>query len=502
MLRTILVTFSLVLLTLSAIVVGRTLMVPAYVAPAITATKSGFDGGKIASHLGEAVKFRTISWQEGAPAESVQSSKDALIAFRDWISATYPQFAKTATREIISEYSLLYTWQGTDPTLKPLLLMSHMDVVPVAPGSEANWKHDPFAGDIAEGYVWGRGTMDTKAGIIGQLEAAESLLDDGFKPKRTIMFAFGHDEEIGGRDGNEKIAALLAQRKIQLELVDDEGGAITTGVVPGVDSPIALVGVAEKGYVTLELTAHSPGGHSSLPLPIGETAIGRLAHALEKIEASPFESRIDGVSKDFLLRLMPAMQFGPKLAVANLWLLEPLVIRSMNLSPGSAAGLHTTIAPTIIKGGIKENVLPPEATLTINFRIHPRDTSQTIVEHIRRAVDDDQIDIRVSNPGREPSSTSDVHGPQFALIASTLQKVKPGVLVVPNLVSGGTDSRYYSGLTQNVFRIVPAELTADDLKGFHGTNERVPVSSMALIASFYSELIRGADKPLEITKAN
>lgn len=498
MLRTIFITLSLILVALVAVVVGKTLMVPPYVPVKVAASAaSGFDGEKIATRLSEAVRFKTISWQDGAPADDVKASKEALVAFRDWMTATYPQFSKTAKREIVSDYSLLFTWEGSDPSLKPILLMSHMDVVPVVPGTETNWKHAPFAGEVADNYVWGRGTMDTKAGIIGQLEAAEALITAGFKPRRTVMFAFGHDEELGGENGNQKIAAMLAERKVQLEFVDDEGGAITQGLVPGVDEPVALVGVAEKGYVTLKLTAHSPGGHSSLPLPIAETAIGRLAHAIEKIEAQPFDSHIDGISRDFLLQLMPAMKFGPRLAIANLWLLEPLVIRSMNASPASAASLHTTIAPTMIEGGVKENVLPPEATVTINFRVHPRDRIDGVVEHVRKAVNDDQIDIKVSNPGREASSTSDVKGPQFALVRATLEKVKPGVIVAPNLVSGGTDSRYYGDLTRNVFRIVPAELTAEDLKGFHGTNERVPVSSMALIANFYSELIKSADAPMQ-----
>lgn len=497
MLRRIVVTVIAGLVLLVAVLVGKTLMVPAYDPPkAGPAATAAFDAQKVAERLGAAVRFQTISWQDGVAPENLKASQDAMIAFRDWIEKTYPGFSKTARREIISDYSLLFTWQGSDPDLKPVLLMSHLDVVPVAPGSEGNWKHAPFAGDIADGYVWGRGTMDTKAGIIGQLEAAEALIAAGFTPKRTIMFAFGHDEELGGKNGNQKIAAMLEAKNIRLELVNDEGGAITTGVVPGVEQPVALVGIAEKGYVTLQLTAHSPGGHSSLPLPIAETAIGRLAHAIERIEEAPFESRIDGISRDFLEQLMPAMSFGPKLAIANLWLLEPLVIQSMNKSPGSAASLHTTIAPTIIQGGVKENVLPPEATVTINFRVHPRDTIAGVVEHVRKAVNDDQIDVKVSNPGREASSTSKVDGPQFALVRSTLQKVKPGVIVVPNLVSGGTDSRYYNDLTDNVFRIVPAELTADDLKGFHGTNERVPVASLALIASYYGELIRASDAPM------
>ena len=191
--KMLLVWIPLALLALLAVLLVRTLMVapPAPAAPAASA-EDAFDQDAIARRLGEAVRFRTISWQEGAAPADVEASRQALVSFRDWIAATYPAFSAQASREIVSDYSLLYTWKGSDSTLAPYLLMSHMDVVPVAPGSEPDWTHPPFAGDIAEGYVWGRGTIDTKAGIIGQLEAAEALAREGFRPKRTVMFAFGH----------------------------------------------------------------------------------------------------------------------------------------------------------------------------------------------------------------------------------------------------------------------------------------------------------------------
>jgi len=495
--KLLLVWMPLALCVLVAVLVARTLLVmpPAPESHSSASGADSVDQDAIARRLAEAVRFRTISWQEGAAQADVEASRQALTGFRDWIATTYPAFNAQTTREIVNGYSLLYAWKGSDPALKPYLLMSHMDVVPVAPGSESDWTHPPFAGDIADGYVWGRGTLDTKAGIIGQLEAAEALARSGFRPRRTILFAFGHDEETGGQ-GNTAIAALLAERKIALEFVDDEGGLITTGAVPGVAGPVAVLGVAEKGYLTLTLTAHSPGGHSSLPLPVQETAIGRLAQAVERIAEAPFESRIDGVSREFLLQLAPHAGFGQRLAIANLWLLEPAVLKAMSASPASAAILHTTVAPTIVTGGVKENVLPPSATLTINFRVHPRDTTETVLQHIRRAVDDPQVDIVVLGIRREASAVSDMYGPQYALIRETLQKVRPGVIVVPNLLSAATDARHYESLTRNVFRMVPAEVSADELKGFHGTNERVSVASLVLIARYYRALIMGADGPM------
>ncbi len=320
--RRILLALAGVVVLLFAIVIGRTLMAPVYKAGPVTQA-STFDANTVAAHLAAAVKFRTISWQDGAPAENVAASQAALTTFRDWIEATYPNVAKTFVREIVSDYSLLYTWKGSDATLKPILLMSHMDVVPVVPGTEKNWTHEPFSGDIADGYVWGRGTLDTKSGIIGALEAAEALIAKGFQPKRTIMFAFGHDEEIGGTNGNAKISALLAERKVELEFVDDEGGMISNGAVPGIDAPVALIGIAEKGSVTLELIAHSDGGHSSAPPAVNKTAIGRLAHAIEKLGASPpFDSGFDETTRAPAWRLRPhsaAASPSPISGCSNPW---------------------------------------------------------------------------------------------------------------------------------------------------------------------------------------
>ena len=483
-----------VVVALAAVVIVRTMMVPAYVASTAAPPASKFDAAKVAARLSEAVKFRTISWQAGAPAEDVAASHAAFVAFRDWIAVTYPQFSQTATREIVSDYTLLFTWAGSDPTLKPVLLMSHMDVVPVAPGSEGKWTHPPFDGVIADGYVWGRGAMDTKEGIVGMLEAAEMLIASGFKPKRTIMFSFGHDEELGGLEGNAKVAALLASRKTELEIVVDEGGAITKGVLPGVEAPVALLGVAEKGFVTLELTAKADGGHSSLPPPVAETAIGRLARAIGRIGDAPFESRIDGIARDALTELAPAMTFQQRMAFVNLWLFEPIVVRAMNATPAGGAGLHTTIAPTVISGGNKDNVMPPEAKASVNFRIHPRDTIKSVIDHVTKAVGDAQVEVKAKPGAREASPTSDVKGARYGFVKRTIEKLVPGVIVVPNLMSGGTDSRYFQPMTANVFRMIPAVMGPDDLKGFHGTDERMPVASMGVIADYYATLITTMDE--------
>ncbi len=212
------------------------------------------DGEQFPQHLAEALRFRTISYQD-----STKFNGEEFHSLHAYIEEAFPNVHSSLEKEIISGYSLLYTWQGSDPNLKPILLMSHQDVVPVISGTEKDWTYPPFEGKIAEGYIWGRGTLDVKSGMIGILEAVEALLRDGIQLKRTIYIAFGHDEEIGGLKGAAEIAKLFQARNIQFEYVLDEGGIISRGIIPGVSNPIALVGIDEKGYLILELKVNSEG---------------------------------------------------------------------------------------------------------------------------------------------------------------------------------------------------------------------------------------------------
>ncbi|MGH7855106.1 MAG: M20/M25/M40 family metallo-hydrolase, partial [Candidatus Binatia bacterium] len=242
------------------------------------------DSAALLDRLSRAIQFRTISSHDPAlmPGEEFQR-------FRDFLNEAFPQIGKQLHKETVGGHSLLYTWKGQDSGAKPILLMAHMDVVPAA---DQNWRHRPFSGALAGGYVWGRGAMDDKASVMAILEAVEHLLTNGFVPKRPIYLAFGHDEEVGGHGGAAKIAELLRSRGVELEFVLDEGMNILNGIVPGIFAPVALIGIAEKGYLSLSLTAETSGGHSSIPP--AETAIGIVTRALRKIEAEPFPSRLSG----------------------------------------------------------------------------------------------------------------------------------------------------------------------------------------------------------------
>ncbi|MEQ9518418.1 MAG: M20 family peptidase [Parvibaculum sp.] len=435
-----------------------------------------------AERLGEAIRFETISTQFGR-----EERREPFIQFAAWVEATYPALHRAASREVISKYTLFYTWEGSDPSLEPILLMSHMDVVPVVPGTEANWEEPPFSGKVADGFIWGRGAIDTKGSLVAILEGAEYLASQGYQPRRTVHFAFGHDEELGGLFGDQKLAGLLKERGVRLHWVADEGGVVSEGLVPGVDLPVAMVGVAEKGYVTLNLVANAQGGHSSMPP--AETAIGRLARAIDRLQNNQFPGGVEGTVAGMLDAIAPATPFVQRLALTNPWLFGPILDATLVANPTTAAMMRTTIAPTMIDGGIKENVLPPSVSAKVNFRIHPRDTVESIVAHVTSAIDDENVEVSVFNPGREASQISPTDSEGFDILSRTIRDTFPGALVAPNLVVGGTDARYFEEVSDNVYRFIPIVLGKEDTARFHGTNERITVVNMGQAVSFYIRLI-------------
>ncbi|HEY8401717.1 MAG TPA: M20/M25/M40 family metallo-hydrolase, partial [Cytophagaceae bacterium] len=282
--------------------------------------------------LAQAIAIKSIADQD---TYSVDPAK--IKEIHELIYSSFPKVHTTLTREIVNELSLLYHWKGKDQNLKPLLLLAHMDVVPA---NTEEWSVDPYKGIIKDGYIWGRGALDDKLSLMGILEAAEHLIEEGFVPERSIYFAFGHDEEIRGLNGAKKLAELLATRNIEFEAILDEGGIVINNAVPGVNKPVAVIGIAEKGYLSCELSSESEGGHSSMP-PI-PTAIGRLCNAISRIENNPFPATIKGPSLLMYDYVGPEMPFLTKFIFANLWLFKPLLQKKLTSSPSTNASIRTT----------------------------------------------------------------------------------------------------------------------------------------------------------------
>ncbi len=440
------------------------------------------DAQAAAERLAGAVRFKTISYDDKPDV-----SAEAFLGLHEYLAKQFPLVHRTLKLEKIGQYSLLYTWPGSDPSLKPAMLMAHQDVVPIAPGTEKNWLHEPFGGEIADGFVWGRGAWDDKSNLLAVLEALEKLVAGGATPKRTIMLASGHDEEVGGARGAQAIAALLKARGVKIEFVLDEGSLVTEGMIQGVAHPVALIGLAEKGSTTLALTAEGPPGHSSMPPPV--SVIGALSTALARLAGNQMPARISGVARETFETLAPEMGTLNRAMLSNLWLTEPLVRAQLERQPASNAILRTTTALTVINGGNKSNVLPGRADALVNFRILPGDTIASVESHARAVIADPSITIAPSGESREPSPVSPSNNAAFNLIGKTVRETMPGTIVAPSLVVAGTDSRYMSELSANVYRFEPIRAKAEDLARFHGTNERVSIANYAELIQFFHRLI-------------
>jgi len=486
------------LLGLIAVVVGRTLLLPpAAFNSAPVSLPEGLDAQRAAESLAAAIRLPTLSHQVGTPASQQAASDAAFAGLREWLAQRYPRLTATTEQLDTGSPSILLRWPGKDSKLPAALLMAHQDVVPVAPGTEALWTHPPFSGAITDGFVWGRGAIDSKGSMVAMLEAVETLIAQGFQPQRDVLLAFGHDEEIGGHQGNRRIAAQLQEQGKHLAWVSDEGGFVVRGQIPGVSQDVAVVGIAEKGYVSLTLQSNAQGGHSSQPPAFDETAIGRLSQALQRVGDAPFQRGFDGPTGDLLASFTPAQSFGYRLIFANLWLFGPLVEQQLAASPAGAAQMQTSLSPTLLRAGIKENVLPPSARATLNLRIHPRDSIASVAEHVRNAVADEQITVKVMPAGREPSAVSDVNGAAYKQFAEVIRQSFSNTLVSPNLTVGGTDSRYYEPLTENIFRFSPLLMERDDLPRMHGTNERVGIDTLANASGFYYRLLQSLNNPAD-----
>jgi carboxypeptidase PM20D1 len=330
---------------------------------------------------------------------------------------------------------------------------------------------------------------------VSQFEAVEMLLASGFQPQRTVYFVLGADEEVGGRDGALRIAQSFKERGIRPAFVLDEGLFVTEGLLPGVASPAALVGVAEKGAMSLRLTVETSPGHSSAPPGPGQGAIGILAAALARLDANPVPGGIHGVAAEMFEALAPEFEPAQRFALSNLWLLRPVVERMLAGSAATNALMRTTTAITIVNGGNKENVLPGRADAVVNFRILPGDTPEFIEAHVRRTVADDRVSIsRLREPHlASPISPTDVDG--YRHVERSIREVFPDAVVAPGLYVAGADARHFDGVADAVYRFTPVRVNAEATTLFHGTNERIPVDHLADMVRFYHRLLQLAAGP-------
>ncbi|MEW6983895.1 M20 family peptidase [Colwelliaceae bacterium 6471] len=448
------------------------------------------DETTVSTRLSQAIQHQTISY-----AEPSQRNPESFLKFHHFLEESFPLLHQELSREKINSLSLLYKWQGTDNTLKPILLMSHQDVVPVDQETKEQWTHPAFAGEISDGIIWGRGAIDIKSGVLGIMEAVENLLAQGYQPKRSIYLAFGHDEELGGEHGAKQIAKKFNAQNLAFEFILDEGGSIVSdGVIPGVESPIALIGIAEKGYVSLKLTANATGGHSSMPPK--HTALGEISQAIVNLENNPFPANL-AYSKQLFNKIGPAMDPVKKAVFANMWLTEPIIEKILSSSQTTNATIRTTTAATMAKGSSKDNILPSEASAIINFRIMPGETIDSVIQYVTAVVNNTNINIQpLPGFGNEPSAVSNADHTSFAQLKQSIYRVTQdeSMIVTPYLVVGGTDAKHYSGLSENIYRFAFNRFKPETLKQMHGINEHIKIDDYLGTIRFFREVILAANE--------
>ena len=437
-------------------------------------------------NLRKAIQIKTISG--GKLLEDPGAFQKSIATFRRFLEATYPNVFAKLERIDIDSPSLLLRWKGSDASKGAVGLMAHMDVVPVEAGTSGDWKHAPFSGTIEGGYLWGRGTLDDKSSLIAIFEAVEVLLQNGFVPPRDLYFVFGHDEEVGGNQGAKKAASWFAKNNIKLDYVLDEGSAIIQGDLLGTKRNVALISIAEKGVVGVELKVESEGGHASMP-PL-ETPISILSAGILRLQENPFPARFTDIHTDIMQTLALSKPLLERLLLTNLWLFKPLVISQLLQNPPTAAQLRTTTAPTILKAGSKENVLPQSSTAILNVRIHPEETVASVIAEIKRKMGDERIIVSKYSTGFEPPKISDKTSDGFRRIEAHLQTITGKVLVSPSISIASTDSKHFNDVAKNIYRILPMILSKAAIPTIHGTGEKISIKEVKRMVQFYQLLMQ------------
>lgn len=462
----------LVLLLLIAVV--RTLLMPNkrsdYAAPEADARAM-----LLAQKLSKMIQYDTTS-------HANVHEEEKFLGFHKVLEELFPLVHEKLERTVI-DGNLLYYWKGKSSE-KPILLMSHQDVVP----AEGEWLHEPFSGDIADGKVWGRGASDTKCSVMAFFEAVEELLREGYTPDCDVYLASSCTEEWAG-DGAPKIVEELKRRGVELFIVCDEGGGIISEPIGGIKGNFAMVGVFEKGKADVKFTARSTGGHASAPAK--NTPIARLAAFVNEVEThTPFKRKFLPEVSAMFARLAPYAPFGLKLVMGNLWLFAPIMKPVLGkISAQAGAMLQTTIAFTMQSGSDAYNVLPQEATLGANMRFIPHQSEKESLEIIKALAAKHGLETEIvhSNDYTEPV---DINGEAFKLVEKVIGETFPGLPVSPYVMTGATDAQFYQPICPSCIRFAPVIYGPEQMKGMHGLNENIEYNCLPGAVSFYQNLIK------------
>lgn len=443
------------------------------------------DVERFIKNLSDAIKIPTIANRDESLVDWAPFDE-----FHALLEKSYPLMHEKLEKQIISTRSLLYHWKSEHPEKEPIALLSHQDVVPVTPGTEDDWKYPAYSGEVAEGFLWGRGAIDMKNHLIAVCEAVETLLEEGYVPERDVYICFGHNEEVmaeGEICGADCMMRWFKERGIRLDSVLDEGGAILEAKVDKViDGHLAGVGIAEKGHVDFEISVNAKGGHSSQPPK--HSALGELSRIVCKLENNQFKAELTPQLYSLFNEIGKNTTYPVRCVMSNLPVLKPLVTKICSEIPPVASMMRTTTAVTMANGSPAPNVLPQKATVNVNFRIMPGQTIEDVEKHIRK-IAGPKAEIRMAS-GKNPSKISLTDSRAFNAIREICKEMDPKAIVAPYLVMGGTDARQYEDVCDNIYRYSPFLMDTALLLTCHGTNERIPLTSLKDGVVFFKKYIK------------
>lgn len=456
-------------------------------APAVRGGVRQTPGGEYAQaaadKLSELIRFRTVF--HGARD---QIELEEFTGFVDALERLFPAVYGELFRELVNGHGMLFTWPGSaeNPDERDVVLMAHYDVVPVDPRDD--WTHPGFSGVQDEGYVWGRGALDNKGSLVVALSAVESLINEGFRPAHNVYLFFGNNEETAG-DTAAAAVQLLRERGVNPWLVLDEGGAVALEAFPGLTAPAAVVGVAEKGILDVELLVRGAGGHASTPAKLGPAA--RLAQAIVALEENPLPAALPEPVAEMLRRIGRRSNYAMRLVTENMWAFKPLVTAALGVAGDETRAMtRTTVAVTMLEGSKASNVLPATARAVANVRIAVSESIDSVMAQLRCIIDDPKVELRVL-AGHEPSPVSAMDNEQFAALTRAVGVSHPDALVTPYIQTGATDARHFTRISQAVYRFSPLRMDASDRASLHAVNERVRISALGEGVVFYRTLLQG-----------
>ncbi len=445
--------------------------------PEISVEEKVFDKERSVECLAELIKCKTVSYRDSAKEDDREFEK-----LTELLPSLYPNVFEVCEFRRITSRGLLFRWRGKNEG-SPAVMMAHYDVVPV---NEDHWELPAFEAIIKDGCLWGRGTLDTKVTFNGILSAADSLINQGFTPERDIYFAFSGGEEVNG-DGAVRIVDYFEENGIEPAFVLDEGGAVVENVFPGVSLPCGLIGIAEKGMMDVQYTVKTNGGHASAPKPNGP--VDQLATACVKVLKNPFSAHLTPPVAEMFNTLGRYSSFVYKVIFANIKIFLPVLDMICKKSGGELNALmRTTVAFTQMSGSAASNVIPPEASLVSNIRLNPFDNVDTAMEHLRKSIDNDKVEVSLIH-GMNPSRISTTACEGWDKVSSAVASTWRGCIVSPYLMVQCSDSRHWGRISDKVYRFSAMDLTSEERATIHGNNEKIRLESIGKTVEFYLRLM-------------